>query len=169
MFAIKSWSIKNNNKKKTRRHNRWRHCDCQPLTSSIVASSCIKVSKQHHYRWVQRPKRSFILCEKCLPLVIHPGWRNVYYWYIATDSPHANTVQRRKQTYILQMWWIELKYAFYLQNPAYFPRIHLWIFDKYSSTSFWWLSVYQQNFTAKSIKYYNPPAPPPRDNNRIIK
>ena len=50
----------------TRRHNRWRHCDCQPVTSSIVASSCITVSKQHHYQWVQRPKCSFILCEKCL-------------------------------------------------------------------------------------------------------
>ena len=54
-----------------------------------------------------------------------------------SDSPHANTVQRRKETYILQMWWIELKYCFYLQNPAYFPGIYLWIFDKYSSTSFW--------------------------------
>ena len=32
------------------------------------------------------------------------------------------------------------------------------MFDKYSSTSFW-LSVYQQNFMAKSIKYYNPPPP----------
>ena len=95
-------------------------------------------------------------------LVIHPGRRNFYCWYIATDSPHANTVQRRKETYIPQMWWIELKYGFYLQNPAYFPRIYLWIFDKYSSTSFWWLSVYQQNVTAKSIKYYNPPSPPPR-------
>ena len=49
----------------TRRHNWWRHCDCQPVTSSIMASSCIKVSKQHHYQWVQRPKCSFILCEKC--------------------------------------------------------------------------------------------------------
>ena len=28
----------------TRRHNRWRHCDCQPVTSSIVPSSYIKVS-----------------------------------------------------------------------------------------------------------------------------
>ena len=53
-------------------------------------------------------------------LVIHPGRRNFYCWYIATDSPHANTVQRRKETYIPQMWWIELKYGFYLQNPAYF-------------------------------------------------
>ena len=56
----------------TRRHNRWRPCDCQPVRSSIVASSCIKVSKQHHYRWAQRPKCSFSLCEKCLLLVIHP-------------------------------------------------------------------------------------------------
>ena len=93
--------------------------------------------------------------------------KNVYWWlFILGDemfTPHANTVQLRKETYILQMWWIELKYGFYLQNPAYCPRIYLWIFDKYSSTSFWWLSVYQQNFTAKSIKYYNPPpSPPPR-------
>ena len=54
-----------------------------------------------------------------------------------SDSPHANTVQRRKETYILQIWWIELKYGFYLQNSAYFPRIYLWIFDKYRSTGFW--------------------------------
>ena len=59
------------------------------------------------------------------------------------------------------MWWIELNYCFYLQNPAYFPLTYLWIVDKYSSTRFWWLSVYQQNFTTKSIKYYNPPSPPP--------
>ena len=93
--------------------------------------------------------------EKCLLVVIHPGYE--------LFTPHANTVQLRKETFILQMWWIELKYGFYLQNPAYCPRIYLWIFDKYSSTSFWWLSVYQQNFTAKSIKYYNPPPslPPP--------
>ena len=49
-----------------RRRNRWRHCDCQLVRSSIVASSYIKVSKQHHYQWVQSPKCSFILCEKCL-------------------------------------------------------------------------------------------------------
>ena len=35
------------------------------------------------------------------------------------------------------MWWIELNYGFYLQYPAYFPRISLWIVDKYSSISFW--------------------------------
>ena len=98
----------------TRRHNRWCHCDCQPVTSSIVATSCIKVSKQHHYQWVQRPKCSFILCEKCLLVVIYPGWQNVYCWLIATDSTHSNTVQRRKDTCILQMSWIELKYGFYL-------------------------------------------------------
>ena len=43
----------------------------------------------------------------------------------------------RPYMYILQMWWIEFKCGFYLQNPAYFPRISLWIFDKYSTTSFW--------------------------------
>ena len=37
------------------------------VTSSIVASSCIKVSKQHNFHWVQRPTRSFTLCERvCL-------------------------------------------------------------------------------------------------------
>ena len=81
-------------------------------------------------------------------MFVHPLWKifTVDYsswvtkWLLlvnANVSPHANTVQRRKETGVLQMWWIELKYGFYLQNPAYFPRIYLWIFDKYSSTSFW--------------------------------
>ena len=56
--------------------------------------------------------------------------------------------------YILQMWWIELKYGFYLQNPTYFPRISLWILDKYSSTSFW-QRLYQQTFTAKKVKIFD--------------
>ena len=30
----------------------------------------------------------------------------------------------------------EFKYGSYRQSSAYFPRIHLWIIDKYSSTSF---------------------------------
>ena len=46
--------------------------ECSCTARQIVASSCIKVSKQHHYRWAQRPKCSFSLCEKCLLLVIHP-------------------------------------------------------------------------------------------------
>ena len=118
------------------------------MTSSIVASSCIKVSRQRDFHWLQRPKscRSSFL-------------KNVYCWWITTDSRHARqssrnqsitplwdfaTVSRQdtyrlcwRYMYILQMWWIELKYGFYLQYPAYFPRISLWILDKYSSTSFW--------------------------------
>ena len=108
----------------TRRHNRWRHCDCQPVTSSTVASSCITVSKQHHYQWVQRPKRSFMICEKCL-----------YWLFILGDEMFTAGKSRpillmqilynAVKTDILQMWWIELKYGFYLQNPAYFPRVYL--------------------------------------------
>ena len=30
----------------------------------------------------------------------------------------------------------ELKYGFYCQKPAYFPRINFWIVDKHGSTSF---------------------------------
>ena len=48
----------------TRRHNRWRHCDCQPLTSSIVASSCIKVSEQHDYQFGAKVKK-----------FVHPLWK----------------------------------------------------------------------------------------------
>ena len=81
-------------------------------------------------------------------MFVRPSWKMLTVGYSSwvtkclllvntSDPPHANTVQRRKETYILQIWWIELKYGFYVQNPAYFPRIHLWIFDKYSSTSFW--------------------------------
>ena len=74
----------------SRRHDRWRHCDCEAdiwyiwlaacdcqadiwyiwlavaVTSSIVASSCIKVSRQRDFHWLHRPKCSFILFEKCL-------------------------------------------------------------------------------------------------------
>ena len=66
--------------------------------------------------------------------------------------------------YILQMWWIELKYGFYLQNPAYFPRISLWILDKYSSASFW-QRLSTKFYGKKRLKYYYfplPPPPPPR-------
>ena len=41
------------------------------MTSSIVASSCIKVSRQRDFHWLQRPKCSFILFVKCLLLVNH--------------------------------------------------------------------------------------------------
>ena len=36
----------------------------------------------------------------------------------------------------LEMRPNEFKYGSYRQNSAYFPRIHLWIIDKYSSTRF---------------------------------
>ena len=81
-------------------------------------------------------------------MFVHPLWKMFTVGYSswvtkclrlvnARDSPHAHTVQRHKETYILQMWWIDLMYGFFLQNPAYFPRIYVWIFYKYSSTSFW--------------------------------
>ena len=81
-------------------------------------------------------------------MFVRPSWKMLTVGYSSwvtkclllvntSDPPHASAVQRRKETYILQIWWIELKYGFYVQNPAYFPRIHLYIFDKYSSTSFW--------------------------------
>ena len=121
----------------TQRHNRWRHCDCQPVTSSIVASS-----------WHQGFQATPLPVGATRKMFVCPLWKMFTVGYSSwvtkclllvntSDSPHADTVQRRKETYILQIWWIELKYGFYLQNPAYFPRIYLWIFDKYSSTSFW--------------------------------
>ena len=43
------------------------------VTSPIVASSCIKVSKQHNFHWVQRPTCSFTLCER---VCLNSGIRN---------------------------------------------------------------------------------------------
>ena len=64
-------------------------------------------------------------------MFVHPLWKMFTVGYSswvtkclllvnATDSPHANTVQRCKETYILQMWWIELKYGFTFKTPLIF-------------------------------------------------
>ena len=53
------------------------------------------------------------------------------------------------------MWWIELKDGSYLQNPAYFPRIYLWIFDKYSSTSFWQRLLTEFLNSVKTFRRFN--------------
>ena len=83
----------------TWRHNRWRHCNCQPdiwyiwltvaVTSTIVASSCIKDSKQRDVRWVQKPKCSFILCEKWL-----------LYWIATVMKILYNAVKRLREGHI---------------------------------------------------------------------
>ena len=75
--------------------------------------------------------------------------KNVYCWLFILGDEMFTTGKSRPillmqilynavKRLILQMWWIELKYGFYLQNPAYFPRIYLWIFDKCSSISSFW-------------------------------
>ena len=122
----------------TRRHNRWRHCECQPVTSSIVASSQLHQGFQATPLPVGAKRKMFVRPSWKMLTVGYSSWVTKCLLLVNTsDPPHANTVQRRKETYILQIWWIELKYGFYVQNPAYFPRMYLWIFDKYSSTSFW--------------------------------
>ena len=86
-------------------------------------------------------------------MVIHSLLKkNVYWYWIVTDSPHVNVESCKRYNavskrirhsfarhlislcwpYHLQMRRNELKYCFCRQNHAYFPPLHFWILDKYT-------------------------------------
>ena len=121
-----------------RRHNRWRHCDCQPLTSS----SCIKVSEQHDYQFGAKVKK-----------FVHPLWKMFAV---------GNSSWVRKGLLLVNRDRFSVKRLIFfkcdeLSKSTAFTFNTLLIFLEYlfefliNTASPASDSVYQQNFTAKKL------------------
>ena len=144
----------------TRRHNRWRHCDCQPLTSSIVASSCIKVSKQHDYQLGAKAK-----------MFVHPVWKMFTVGYsswvrqgllLVNRDRFSSSALGTRLILLIQILYNAVKRLIFfkcdeLSKSTAFTFNTLLIFLEYL---FEFLintappasdSVYQRNFTAKKL------------------
>ena len=120
--------------------NQWRHRLWCRVASRFPSHTTTSGSKGQNFRSSSVKNVScwlFILCEKMLTF---GKWRPIL---------------------LMHLLFNELKYGFYLQYPAYFARMSLWILDKYSSTSFWQrLSTEFYGKKALNIIISPPPAPP---------